>query len=84
MVDFMISGKISKLFSVLLLSALTTPVFSSESEEFNDDMLLAQRSSSDNENKSENENKKTSRNERSARRKRDLLDQVTLVLNVHK
>ncbi|MCR5246558.1 MAG: PorT family protein [Paludibacteraceae bacterium] len=63
----MISGKISKLFSVLLLSALTTPVFSSESEEFNDDMLLAQRSSSDNENKSENENKKTSRNERSAR-----------------
>lgn len=63
----MISGKIYKLFSVLLLSALTTPVFSSESEEFNDDMLLAQRSSSDNENKSENENKKTSRNERSAR-----------------
>ena len=63
----MISGKISKLFSVLLLSALTTPVFSSESEEFNDDMLLAQRSSSDNENKSENENKKTSRDERSAR-----------------
>ncbi|MBQ8020601.1 MAG: hypothetical protein IJ263_09405, partial [Paludibacteraceae bacterium] len=63
----MISEKISKLFSVLLLSVLTTPVFSSESEEFNDDMLLAQRSSSDNENKSENENKKTSRNERSAR-----------------
>lgn len=63
----MIGGKIYKLFSVLLLSALTTPVLSSEVDGFNDDMLLAQRSSRDNENKKENESKNSSHNERSAR-----------------
>lgn len=63
----MIGGKIYKLFSVLLLSALTTPVLSSEVDGFNDDILLAQRSSRDNENKNENESKNSSHNERSAR-----------------
>ena len=63
----MISGKIYKLFSVLLLSALTTPVWSSEDDGFSDDILLALRSSRENENKSENENKNSSHNERSAR-----------------
>ncbi|MBR5209442.1 MAG: hypothetical protein IKV67_06275 [Paludibacteraceae bacterium] len=60
----MISGKIYKLFSVLLLSAMTTSVMSSEVEDFNEDMLLAQRTASDN---GDNDKNKSSRNERSAR-----------------
>ena len=64
----MISGKICRLFSVLLLSAMMTPVISSEVEEFNDEMLLAQRVASDNGDKDSDKDKnKSSRNERSAR-----------------
>jgi|GEM_PF-951232 hypothetical protein len=62
--NFMISGKIYKLFSVLLLSAMMTPVMSSEVEDFNDEMLLAQRTASDN---GDDDKNKSSRNERSAR-----------------
>lgn len=62
----MISGKIYKLFSVLLLSAMTTSVMSSEIVEFDDEMLLAQRTASDNGDK-DNDKKKSSRNERTAR-----------------